>query len=476
MPATATHRSPYSGSWYPADAVELEQLIDELWQSSEQRTDPCLLSNGRGFVVPHAGLMYSGTVAAAVYRHLQRQQPERIILMGFAHRGSPPGVFVPDVERFETPLGSVVVDRESVEELLAHRLFRRMSEARLCDHSVEIQLPLLQRATPAARIVPLYVGYLDSASRIEVARKLAERTGTGSVLVASSDLTHYGAAFDYQPFPVDHGIGDRLRDLDYEVIEAAGSLREELFAETLGETGATVCGRDPIRLLLATMRLHDSGGEIFQQILDYQTSGEITGDFHHSVSYGALGYFPYTSFELDEQEQAAVLEIARRALGEYQETGRRPATAIPKAAPGVLNRRCSLFVTLRKSGHLRGCLGRVSAGEPLQALVPELTLSAALEDTRFEAIDPSESGIDIEISLLSPMKRIPRAGDFQVGAHGALLKAQKGNGLLLPQVATGRGWDSAHFLRALARKAGVSDEVYSDPATRLYVFRAQVIR
>jgi AmmeMemoRadiSam system protein B/AmmeMemoRadiSam system protein A len=477
MPAAAAHTSPYSGSWYPDQPSELQELLDTLWQSSERRTGSFLLPEALGFVVPHAGLVYSGTVAAAAYRHVAQQQPQRIVLLGFAHRGCPPGIFIPDIECFRTPLGEVRVDRDCAEEILAHPLFRRMPESRLCDHSVEIQLPLLQKAAPDAQIVPLYIGHLDQSFREEAGGRLADWMQSGTVFLASSDLTHYGSLFHYQPFSVDKHTGSRLRELDYEVIEAAGSLRGELFLETLRETASTVCGYEPIALLLAALRHKDNGQEIFQEVLDYQTSGEITGDYHHSVSYGALGYFPISSFEITAVEQSALLEMARQALRSYQQTGQRipeNPTFLERHMCG-LNRRFGGFVTLRKEEQLRGCLGRIAADQPLRTLIPELTLAAALEDCRFQPVAPSETGIEIEISLLSPMRRILQIEDFRVNVHGAFLKTKASQGLLLPQVATERNWNAAQFFDALVRKAGVQPAACSDPGTRLYVFRTQVI-
>jgi AmmeMemoRadiSam system protein A len=291
-----------------------------------------------------------------------------------------------------------------------------------------------------------------------------------TVMLASSDLTHFGSDFRFQPFPVDARVADRLRNLDYEVIEAAGSLREELFLETLRETAATVCGYEPIALLLATVgRLKDA--EIFQELLDYQTSGEIVGDFHSSVSYGSLGFFPHTSFELTPHEQRAALDLARRTLAEYQTTGER--AALVGLSP--LKRRSGLFVTLHKDGQLRGCIGRASADESLERAIPELTLAAALEDSRFKPVSASETGLDIEISILSPMKRLAQRSDFRVNQHGAVLKTKRRQGLLLPQVATERNWNADQFFQALATKTGVGSELYSDPSTRLFVFRAQII-
>jgi AmmeMemoRadiSam system protein B/AmmeMemoRadiSam system protein A len=470
-----THASPYSGSWYPGEPAELKALLGELWDKSEERTGPCLLAGGCAFITPHAGLVYSGAVAAAVYRHVERERPQRVLLAGFSHRGSPPGIWIPKVDAYETPLGRVAVDRELVGALTAAEPFRKTAESKVCDHSIEIQLPLLQKAAPEARVVPLYVSHLEPEERQAAARKLAGCLTPGTVLIASSDLTHFGKAFHYEPFPVDSRVADKLRKLDYEVLEAAGSLREELFLETLRETGATVCGAGPIALLLATVRYLDRAGEIFQEVLDYQTSGEMTGDFHHSVSYGAAGFFPQAAFELNTQEQQAVLELARRTLAAYQKTGQGIVPSLPPTGLAGLARRAALFVTLHKNGELRGCLGRSAAFESIESVVPEMTMAAALEDSRFDPVSPSETGLEIEVSILSPMKRIAGRGDFRVNEHGALLKAGGRQGLLLPQVATERGWSAERFFRALAEKAGAGPGVYSDPATRIYVFRAQVI-
>lgn len=475
MSLAATHDSPYSGSWYPADRLELDELIDRLWESSRQRTGAYLLENPLGFVVPHAGLVYSGTVAASAYRHIERCRPKRIVVLGFAHRGCPPGLWIPDVASVRTPLGEVRVDAEAVADLTAGGEFRILSEARLCDHSIEIQLPLIQKASPDSSIVPVYVSQLSDRAREEGASAIERRIRAGDLLIASSDLTHYGSAFRYQPFPVDSRVQERLRLLDFGVLDAAASLRPELFLKTLRESSATVCGYEPVSLLLSAIRASEEKGEVFQQVIDYQTSGEITGDFHHSVSYGAAGYFPYSSFEVDSEAREVLLDLARRTLQQYQTTGRRPVSVAPGQDHAVLEKRSAAFVTLHRGGQLRGCIGRNTSDMPLREVIPELTMAAALDDTRFGRVTPDETGIDIEISLLTPMKRIVDRSDFRVSAHGVLLQSGYRHGLLLPQVATERNWGAEQFFLALARKAGFDPGVYDDPATKLHVFRAQII-
>ncbi|MEK7406623.1 MAG: AmmeMemoRadiSam system protein B [Acidobacteriota bacterium] len=474
MPAAISHVSPYSGSWYPDDAHELNELLERLFADSRERTGPYLAPRAAGFVVPHAGLVYSGTVAAAAYRHLERTRAERVVLLGFCHRGAPPGIWIPRVDAFQTPLGEIAVDRELADDLVQRPEFGSLPESHLCDHSVEIQLPLLKKAVPGARLLPVYVSDVDPSTREAAGRALAERLPPDAALVASSDFTHYGKAFHYEPFPADAWVGDRLRGLDESLMEAAGSLRPELFFQSLRSTAATLCGYQPIGLLLATLRAREASEEIFQETLDYQTSGEITGDYHRSVSYAALGYFPHTAFHLDQDDQKRLLEGARRTLRHYQQTGeRKPIPA--ESGSGALQRRAGAFVTLHKEGRLRGCVGHRAAAEPLSSSVPELTLAAALDDSRFESMSPEETGIDIEISVLSPFKRIPDRASFRVNEHGAWLEAGRHHGLLLPQVATERRWTADEFFEALARKAGAGSQVYRDPATRLFVFRAQII-
>ena len=475
MPAAGVHVSPFAGSWYPADPAELRGLLERLFAESERRTGPYLPPRASAFVVPHAGLIYSGAVAAAAYRHLRVREPERVVVLGFSHHGAPPGAWIPDLSALRTPLGEVSVDREFAAALAEGGAFGRKNEEALCDHSVELQLPFLQISVPAAKVVPVYVSRLTHQARAAAAHKLASLLGPETVVVASSDFTHYGKGFSYQPFPVDEYAGERLREIDEGAIEAAGTLCADQFLAELRTSGSTLCGIEPIALLLETLRLAGRDEEIFQTTLDYRTSGDITGDYTHSVSYAALGYFPYRALDLDLEDQRLLVSSARATLARYLETGQRQPIP-PQGGSPALKRRAAAFVTLTSQGNLRGCVGRKASTEPLSTLVPTLTLTAALEDTRFAPVRRGEADLELEVSVLSPMKRIASPDEFRVNEHGALLEAGMNHGLLLPQVATERHWTAGQFLDALLRKAGASRDAYRDPATRLYVFRAQIIR
>ena len=467
----SSHTTPFSGSWYPAGRAELEALLDRLFDGSLTRTGPSLLPRPLAFVVPHAGLEYSGTVAASAYRHLRAAKPERIFILGFTHRGDRPGVSIPDIDAFETPLGEITIDRAAAREMASSGQLALVAESTVCDHSVEIQLPLLQKVVAGVPVIPLYVGDLDSTERRAAAQALAQHIRPGDILLASSDMTHYGRSFNYQPFPAGRDVSRRLFDLDSRVIDAAGSLDAELFLDTLHELHSTVCGHAPISLLLET--LHALADEdVFQQTLDYQTSADITGDFEHVVSYGSLGYFRADSFRLDEEAQRALLKSARETLQHLSATGER--LAIPPAASPLLMRRAPVFVSLHQGRELFGCLGQVTAETPLAEAVPTLTLDAALDDPRFAPRARVPDGIAIEISVLTPMKRIRDWKSFQLGRQGAYLESGSRSGLLLPQVATPGRFTQTSFLETLSRKAGLRPDAYQDPQARLSVFQAQV--
>ena len=238
------------------------------------------------------------------------------------------------------------------------------------------------------------------------------------------------------------------------------------------ELGSTVCGIHPIALLLQTLTFL-AGDDLFQQTLDYQTSADITGDVKHSVSYGSLGYFRPDSFYLDDESREALLGSASATLRHLRETGERRPIAPADVTPS-LARRATAFVSLHQGRDLFGCIGTRSAKRPLSEVIPKLTLSAALDDPRFShRVVPD--GLDIEISVLTPMKRIRDWKLFRVGRDGAYLEYNGHGELLLPQVAHHGAYNTAtRFLEALSQKAGLRSGAYRDPQAKLSVFRAQV--
>jgi len=468
----AAHVSPYGGIWYPPQQRRLNALLDGLFETSFRRTGPHVLPGALAVLVPHAAPQYSGTVAAAAYRHMQLAKPERVFILGFSHAGGQRGVVIPNVARYRTPLGEIAVDASAARALCTAAPFRLVDESEACDHSVEIQLPFLQRAAPDARVIPLYVGQLAEAERTMAAEALAGAWREGDFLLASSDLTHYGPSFGYVPFPVDSRIAARIRELDGCVLAGATSVDCGLFLDTLCQSGATACGYQPISLLLRTLSLI-GGEDIFQQDLDYQTSGEITGDYSDSVSCAAAGYFRRSAFEVNELEQHELLLSAQATLGRLRQTGQREIVSSLNLS--VLARRAPVFVTLRHAGRVIGCVGRVFHCLPLGEAAPQMTLAAALDDPRRSADESVPPDVEIEISLLTPMKLVRGADAIWIGRDGIYLECAAHRALLLPQVARA-GWSAARFLDLLFKKAGLKGQMYGDPEFRLYIFQSQVFR
>ncbi len=467
---THVHTSPFAGSWFPSDPFELRELVDRLAQTSTARTGDHPLPGALAFVVPHAGLVYSGAVASAAYRTIAAQDARCLVLLAFSHSRPVSRVAIPDIDAYHTPLGDLPIDRALAERLLGSPAFQLAPEGAVCDHSLEIQLPLVAALCPGVRVLPLYVGHLTKDEHAEAARRLAELVAPDTVLVASSDFTHYGVQFHYLPFRPDDRVAENLHRLDHDLITAAASLDTNLFQAELKKTDSTLCGRAPISLLLATLA-NVATEDVFAEKLDYQTSGEIVGDFRNSVSYVAMGYYPADAFRLNDADQKALLASALETLEGLEAGEARPVP--PRLSTPGLARRAGLFVSLHQNGQLRGCIGCRAGDAPLSATVPEMTIKAATEDPRFRPLHPGEPPCDLEISVLTPMKRIADESRFIVNEHGAYLEAGWHQGLLLPQVAHGRNWSGRQFLEALAVKAGTDTRVYRQPETRLFVFRAQ---
>lgn len=462
---TATFATPFAGTWYPAGARELEQLLEELIETSEERIGAAVLPGAVAAVAPHAGLEYSGRVAAAAWRHLAAAKPARVVMLGFLHAGGPAEVVMPRITAYETPLGRAAVDLSGFD-------FPALPPAAACDHSLEIQLPFEQKLLPGVPVAPLYIGSAAERVRKEAARKVAEGLRPGDVLLASTDLTHYGRRFGFTPFPLDSETAENLHALDREVIDAASSLDPAFFLAELRRNGSTTCGVAPVSLLLEVLGLLNGEEEIFQAALDYMTTGDLNGDYSLSVGYAALGYFRESSFYLGEAAQRELLKSVEATLDQVRERGvERPVES--EAALEELDRRGGVFVTLHERGELFGCIGRIGNEDRYRESVPELALSA-LHDPRFPTRVTAPKDLEIEISILTPFKRLVKPERFRAGEHGGYLECWGRRGLLLPQVGRERNATREWFLEALAHKAGLPAGAWRNPEAKLWAFRAQV--
>jgi MEMO1 family protein len=275
-------RGTLAGSWYPSDPDDLRGMIGDLLAAAPVAPGERLL----GVVVPHAGYAYSGAVAAAGYRALAAASFERVVLLAPSHRGAFHGAVVLDADAFETPLGRIGIDPAALELVDGRTL--RVDEAPFHgEHSLEIQLPWIQRVLPDTRVIPLLLGSFRPRDDETFGEMLSRLVGPRTALVVSSDFTHYGWRFDYQPFPASgpEEVRSALRQLDMGAIEPILRGDAAAFLDYIARTGDTVCGRVPIAALL-----HFAGARVRGRLLEYRTSLDVTGDYEHSVSYAAIAF------------------------------------------------------------------------------------------------------------------------------------------------------------------------------------------
>ncbi|HSD10924.1 MAG TPA: AmmeMemoRadiSam system protein B [Candidatus Binatia bacterium] len=277
----ALKKSSLAGSWYPEDEETLRRLVDGLLDAAPESPGPWI-----GAIVPHAGYQYSGATAAAAYRQFRGRALRRAVILAPSHTADYRGVAVLDAEGFLTPLGRVAIDRAAA-ELSDDRLLRVDAAPFRGEHSLEIQLPFLQRVLPGLSVVPLLAGRLEEGDYARVGILLDRLASDETIFLISSDFTHFGRRFGYVPFlPADASDARRrLRALDMGAIEPALRCDPAGFREHLARTGDTVCGHVPIEAFLAWAR-----GRLRGTLLDYRTSLDVTGDYDHTVSYAAIAF------------------------------------------------------------------------------------------------------------------------------------------------------------------------------------------
>ncbi|MBN1417821.1 MAG: AmmeMemoRadiSam system protein B [Planctomycetes bacterium] len=475
-----------AGSFYPGEEAALRSQVKTLLQLARkgpEKTPVALIS-------PHAGYAYSGQAAAYGYRTLSGRTYERAIVLGPSHRGFFRGASLPAESAYRTPLGSIPIDRQAVAALEKESLFGHQPLAEEKEHSIEVQLPFLQEVLGPFRLVPILIGELRDDDAETLGRAIAPLADAKTILVASSDFTHYGDNYDYHPFPAGDDVPDKIRELDFGAIRKIVAGDRPGFVAYCGETGATICGRSPIAILLEILKAR--GKPAGARLLAYYRSGDVVQDYASSVSYASIGFFDglpapdgplregdlfETDAPLSRAEKAYLIDLARRAIERaVSEPERRSFDDIldPDRIPDRIKARAGAFVTLKEKGELRGCIGSILPSWPLWRTVAVRGIHAALSDTRFSPVKRAELGeIEIEISVLTPPTKIPGPEGFIPGEHGIILRKGGRSAVYLPQVATEQGWDRETTLSHLARKAGLPSDAWREGAT-FEVFRAQV--
>jgi AmmeMemoRadiSam system protein B/AmmeMemoRadiSam system protein A len=471
--------SPLAGRWYSDNAGELTKSIRN-WLASVPEANA---GNVIALIQPHAGYQYSGAIAAYGVKTISKQI-KRVVIIGPSHTtGMDDILSIPGITHISTVLGEIEVDREFVEQLKKYDFCKSITRAHTTEHSVDIQLPLLQMVLSDFKVVPIVVGQLSNSAVKEMTDALLPLLDNHTLVIASSDFTHYGDNYGYVPFPFNEQTGDKLRLLDKEAITAIINMKQDIFSEYLRRTHATICGQSPIKLLLKLLPPNSKG-----VLLKYDTSGRITGDYQQSVSYASIAFSGQWKTEngpqalspepipiLTEEDKVILLDFAGKIIKERLNGNKEPDIEkfINKISPAML-RNMGVFVTLHKNGKLRGCIGEIIPSRPLYQAVAAQSINSACNDWRFTPVTMEElESVDIEISVLTPPEPVASYMDIVPGRDGVILFKDGCSAVFLPQVATEQGWGRDELLDNLALKAGLPANSWRNGA-KFKTFQANV--
>ncbi len=419
-----------AGQFYAANPDQLKKDLSALFAKA---TPP----QGRhvaAILSPHAGYVFSGEVAASGFNQIDPgQHYDNIFILASSHRMAFDG-------------------------------------ASIYTHSLEVQLPFLQyRLGSDFRIVPIIVGTQSAATCKKIGAALKPYFGGNNLFVISTDFSHY-PAYDDATF-VDRLTADAIISNKPELLLDA---LESNADKDIHGLATSLCGWTSV---LSLLYMTEGRDDLQYRALKYMNSGdsELYGDKDRVVGYFSIvvEQAEDEGFSLDEREKQSLLRIARSAVGET--VGYKgPPHEDPAGFSERLREPLGCFVTLKIDGALRGCIGRFESTGPLYELVREMATAAASQDYRFRPVDAAEvPKIEIEISVLSPMKKISSLDEIELGRHGIYLKKGYNTGTFLPQVATETGWTKEEFLGHCAKdKAHIGWDGWKD--AEIYTYEAYV--
>ncbi len=447
-----------AGSFYPTEPLILAGQIDGyLKQAAPPKIDGDIIA----LICPHAGYEYSGPVAAYGYKLISDKKFDTVVIIGISHHLAFDGVSILESDFYETPLGKAPIDTEFTKRLMKFKKDILHFEPRAFEdeHSMEVQIPFLQRSLRDFKIVPLVMGKPDYSTCKKLAQALVRTINDSNervLIVASTDLSHRLAYRD--AIAKDQVTLSEIMRLD-----------AERFAIKVSEGECELCGSGPV---LAALFAGRELGANRVKVLKYANSGDTAGDKSRVVGYGSIAIYREDDDMLNAAQKKRLIEIARKTMEAYIKDG--SITEFKEEDPALLKVQ-GAFVTLHKSGELRGCIGNIIGQEPLYLTVRDMAIESSTRDPRFPPVTASElKDIKIEISVLSEPKAVAKVDEITMGTHGVILKQGFRGAVYLPQVATETGWARDEFLSNLSRKAGLPPNAWKEKNTELLTFTAQV--
>lgn len=456
-----------AGSFYPRGREEVEEQLKDCFKpftGCEQRTDI------QAVIVPHAGWVFSGEVAASAFaRILPSKHYERVFLIGPSHQVWLDAVSVNTaVTHYATPLGEVPVDIEACRKLTARNpeLFKYDPRAHAREHCLEVEIPFLQyHLKEMPPIVPVIISTDEFDKLVDLNEALAPWFNELNLFVISSDFSHYPAYKD--ALLADGRTGEAIESGNVQMLANAIDRNTR---ERITGLATSACGSSGLfTLLIYTQR----NPQLHVEHVLYRNSGDSPyGEKDRVVGYHSYIVYPQpqdsSAYTLTASEKQTLLQLARTSITDS--LNRRPTSTSHLSEK--LMAPLGAFVTLYKNGRLRGCIGHFGEDIPLGKTVVEMARSAAFGDPRFPSVTANElKDIEIEISVLTPLKRIHDISEFHYGRQGIYMRQGYRSGTFLPQVAYEVDWTKEEFLGHCAQdKAGIGWYGWKD--AELYTYEA----
>jgi MEMO1 family protein len=438
-----TDRQPaVAGSFYPADKRELSILLANYFDKAPK----VLNKRPLAIIVPHAGYIFSGSVAAAGFKQIDKDAVfKHVFIIGSSHTMYFNGASAYSAGDFITPLGIVKVDTLAGWLSKKYKFISDDTRPHVREHSIEVQLPFLQHwLKKPFSIVPIVIGGESPETCSRLAAALEPFLNSDNLFVISTDFSHY-------PNYADSNFSDSIMadavlsnsPAVFLKVKAADEGKQTPNLET------AMCGWTSVLTMLDMTEKHPDFS--YEKIFHSNSGDTEYGDKKRVVGYYAIGLVEKKTgealnFKLTGEDKSALLKIARNAIREYVKNGSVTETDKKMLSPNLLIP-AGAFVTLTERGELRGCIGSFQASEPLYSIVRSMAIEASSRDPRFEPVKTSEvDQLKIEISVLTPMKKIKSIDEIELGKHGIYIKKGNKSGTFLPQVATDTRWSREEFL------------------------------
>lgn len=452
--------SPHAGTWYPGKEKELKETIAGFLGNAKATVHGEIF----GLISPHAGYVYSGPVAAYAYKAVEGMEFDDVIVIGPSHRHAFYGASVDMSAGRQTPLGTIDYDVPLAQKLIgADKNIGYEPAAHAIEHSVEIQMPFIQSVVKKFKALEIIMGTQDYRTCELLSKAIVKATkGRKILIVASSDLSHYHSQKEAE-------------DLDNRVVDAVTKFDPQLLHDRLSDGSCEACGGGP---MITAMLVAREIGATRSKTLYYATSGDITGDRAQVVGYMAAVLYRESKVKVgvdlgfSESEKATLKEIARSSIESAVRGKKEPE---PKGLTKKLREPYGIFVTIKKHGDLRGCIGRYVGDRPVYQLCQQMARAAALQDPRFLPVTADElPDLEIEISILTPMQAVRDKNEIVIGRDGLFIQKGMYGGLLLPQVPVEQGWNVDEFLEHTLYKAGLPADSLKSKDIEIFRFSAEV--